>query len=96
MGAFAGEQRPCAALSPALVGAAVFALAVAVVVVASPAGAEGRVELEDGIDHLERIDDERVVGAADAVADELKEARVDNLAGLEDLLLVRARGWRCG
>ena len=46
VGAFAGQERPGAALSPAVVGAAVFALAVAVVVVAAPAGAEGGVDLE--------------------------------------------------
>ena len=89
VGALAGEQRPCAALSPAFVGAAVLPLAVAVVVVAPPAGAEGRVALEDGVDDLERVDDERVVGAADAVADKFEEACIDNLAGLEVLLLVR-------
>ena len=52
-------------------------------VVAPPAGAVGRVDLEHGVNDLKRVNDERVVGAADAIADELEEAGVDNLAGLE-------------
>ena len=96
VGAFAGEQGPGAALSPAIVGAAVFPLAVAVVVVATPAGAIGGFDLEDVVDDFEGVDDERVVGAADAVADEFEEAGVDDLAGLEVVLARRGRGWRCG
>ncbi len=96
MGAFAGEEGPGAALSPAVVGAAVLLLAVAVVVVATPAGAKGGVDLEDVVDDFEGVDDERVVGAADAVADEFEEAGVDDLAGFEVVLARRARGWRCG
>ena len=90
VGAFAGEQGPCAALAPAFVGSAVLLLAVAVVVVAAPAGSEGSVDLEDVVDDLEGVDDEGVVGAADAVADEFEEAAVDDLAGFEVILFAGA------
>ena len=83
MGALAGEERPGAALSKTDVGAAVFTLAVAVVVIAAPAEAVGRFDLQDVIDDLEGINDERIVSAADAIADEFQEAGIDDLAGLE-------------
>ena len=56
-------------------------------VVAAPAGAVGRLDLEDVVDDLQRVDDERIVGAADAVAHEFEEAGVDDLARLEVVLL---------
>jgi hypothetical protein len=42
------------------------------------------------VDDLEGLGDERVVGPADAVADQLEEAAVDDLAGVELGLLLRA------
>src|SRR5581483_7669952 len=85
--ALAGEQRPGAALPVANVRTAVFALSVAIVVVAAPARTVGGVDLEDVVDDFEGVDDQRVVGPADAVADELEEAAVDDLAGFKLVLL---------
>ena len=83
VGALATQQGPAAALAVAEVRAAVFLLPVTVVVIASPGRAEGRCVLEAMIDDLERVDDERVVGTAHAVADKLEEALVDDLARIE-------------
>lgn len=88
VGALSCEDGPGATLSPVVVVAAVFALAVAVVIVAAPAVTEWGFDLEGMVDDFEGVDDEGVVGAADAVADEFEEARVDDLAGLEVILLV--------
>ena len=46
--------------------------------------------LRAAVDDLEGVDDEGIVGAADAVADELEEAGVDDLAGLEVVLFAGA------
>src|SRR3990172_13135883 len=70
MAPFTGQQRPGAALAPSLKGPAVLSLAVAVVVVPPPAGAEGRVDLQNRIDDLERPDDVEVIGFPDAVPDQ--------------------------
>src|SRR5271165_7014843 len=77
------QQGPHSALSRTVVRTAVGGLAVAVPVVAQPAGALGQVALEDRVDDFEGIDDQRVVGAADAVTNELEETGVDDFAGLE-------------
>src|ERR1700733_701576 len=87
MGALAGEERPDAALAVGVERAAIGALAIAIPVVAEPAGTLGQVALEDGIDDFEGINHERVVGAADAVADQFEEAGVDNFAGFELIAL---------
>ncbi len=52
MRALAGEDRPRPALAGAGEWAAIFALAVAIVVVAAPARAVRRVSFQHGIDHL--------------------------------------------
>ncbi len=87
MGSFASKQWPCASLAPAVVRTAILLLTVAVVVVAAPAVAIRGLDLQNVIDDFERIDDERIVGAPDAVADEFEEAGIDDLAGLEVALL---------
>ncbi len=43
-------------------GAAVVVLAVAVVSIAPPARPEGGFDLQDGVDHLDRVDDARIIG----------------------------------
>ena len=96
MGTFAGEQRPGAALAPSFVWAAVFSLAVAVVVVAPPDGSAGRFDLEDGVDDLEAIYDERVIGAPDAIADELQKGPHPRFRALGSRPVHPERGWRCG
>ncbi len=83
VGTLAREQRPGATLSPALVRTAVFPLAVAVVVVATPDGTGRSVDLENGIEYLERVDDERIVWASDAIPNEFEEAAIDDLTRFE-------------
>jgi hypothetical protein len=62
MPALSRKHRPGVAVSPALVGAAIFALPIAVMVVPSPAGTEGRVHLEYCVHHAERILDQGIAG----------------------------------
>ena len=52
-------------------------------VVPAPAIAERRLDLQAMIDYLQRIDDERIVGAANAVPHQLQKTCVDDLARLE-------------
>src|SRR5579864_1317660 len=60
MAALAREQGPWPPDAPSDERAAVVALAVAVVVVAQPAGACGEIALEDRVDHLQRILDQGI------------------------------------
>ncbi len=83
VGAFSGEQRPRPALAPAQERTAIVALSVAIVVVASPAGPDWSFHLQHVIDHLHRIDDERIVGTAHAVADQFQEAAIDHVTRFE-------------
>ena len=81
MPALPGEHRPGVPVSPALVGPAIFPLPIAVMVVPSPAGTEGRVHLEYRVHHAERILDQGIPRLADAVADQFQEPRIHNLLG---------------
>src|SRR5882672_4367753 len=65
--ALAGQQRPWTPLSPTGVRSAVFSLAKAVMVVATPAGSIRRVHFEHSIDHAQRILNDWIVRAADAI-----------------------------
>ncbi len=81
MAALAGQQRPAAALTGAVEGAAVGVFAIAVVVVAVPDRSARRLDLQQRVDRLERVDDVRVVGAAQSVAHQLQEVGRDLGAG---------------
>src|SRR5271170_6834999 len=83
VGAFAGEQRPHAALAPAAIRTTVGTLTVAIPVVAKPSGTLREIALKNGIDDLEGIDHQRVIGAPDTITDQLQEASVDDFAGFE-------------
>src|SRR5947199_7969805 len=83
MSTLSRQERPCAARTPSYVRAAIVPLAVAVVVVAAPAGAEWRLHLQHRVHHAERVLDERIPGSADSIANELEEPRVDDLLGGE-------------
>src|SRR6202166_4622535 len=61
MASFSREQRPAATFSGAHERPAVLALAVSVIVVASPAGARWRLHLKRGIHHSNRIADHPIV-----------------------------------
>src|SRR5262249_32734002 len=63
-----GQQRPGAADAPTIKGRSVLALAVSVVVIAPPAWPQGCLHLEYGIDDSHRILDERIVRAANSIA----------------------------
>src|SRR5438128_7066733 len=78
--ALAGEQRPRTPRAPARIGAAVCALAVAVVVVATPAGAEGRVHLEHGIHDAQGILDDGVVRATNPVPHHSEKTGLNDLS----------------
>src|ERR1019366_8510790 len=86
MPALAREQGPGAALPPGSKRTAVLTLSISVVIVAVPAGAEWRINLEHGVHHPQGIHDERIIRFADPVADQLKKTPIDNFLGREDPL----------
>ena len=77
-GAFAGQQRPRPSHAPAVEGAAIIALPVAIMVVALPARAFRSIHLQHGIHDLQRILDQRIAGLADAEAHQFQKARIHN------------------
>src|ERR1700710_2504689 len=81
------QQRPWASLSPALVGTAVFPLAVTVMVVPSPTGTKGRIHLQHVIDDLQRINDQWIVGPPNSVSHQLQKPAIDHLPRLKDIPL---------
>src|SRR5271168_5249441 len=89
MAPFPGHNRPGASLSPAEKWSAVMPLPIAVVVISPPARPFGRIDLQRLVDHLQRIDDQRVIRAPYAVAHQLQKSGVHNLARLEYRFLPR-------
>src|SRR5882757_6325351 len=85
----AGQDRTRAPLTRSIVGIPIFLLAVAVVVVTPPRVPERRFDLQTMIDYLQRIDDQRIVSAPNAVPHQFEKACVDYLARLEVRLLAR-------
>src|SRR5665213_4189567 len=82
------QDGPRPTLSPTHIWTAVFALSIAIVVVASPTRPIRRLDLQRRIHHFPRIDDQRVVGTPDAIAHEFKKSRIDHLARLKRKLLI--------
>src|SRR5436190_973997 len=68
-------------LAGPFVRAAVHFLAVAIMVVATPAGALRQIELQNLIDDGNGIANERIMGVTNAKADQLEKIRADNVAG---------------
>src|SRR5437899_6471157 len=81
--ALAGEERPGPAPPPAVVRPAAVALPVAIVVVPTPARAEGRLHFERRVHHAQRILYDRLTRLHDPISDELEESRIDDLLGRE-------------
>jgi len=74
----AGQQRPDASRAPPLIRTSIVALPVAIVVIAVPARTEGRFHFEHRVDNTERIHNDRVVGASNAVANQFEKTGVDD------------------
>ena len=78
--AFACEDRPRAAHARAIERRAIILLAVSVVVVAAPAGALRKLAPNGPVDHLKRIEHQRVVCIANSEPDEMKKIAADDVA----------------
>lgn len=85
----ARQQRPHAPLSPSFIGSAVLVLSVAVPVVAQPSRPLRQILLQHPVHHLQRIRNQRIVRAPHAIAHQLQETTIDNLARLK--FIPRAR-----
>src|SRR6201996_104273 len=89
MRAFADQQWPWAPFTPPLKRTAVFPLSIPVMVVAVPAWPLRRLDFQYLIDHLQRIDDQRIIRAPDAVPHQFQKAPVHNSTSLK--LVTHAR-----
>src|SRR4029077_18037197 len=78
--AFAREDWPGAAHACAIEGRAIVLLAVSVVVVAAPAGALRELAPDNTVDHLKRIENQRVVRIASSEPDKVKEIAAHDIA----------------
>src|SRR5207244_5701764 len=81
--ALAGEERPGPAPPPAVERPAVVALPVAIVVVPTPARAEGRLHFEHRVHHAQRILHARLTRLQDPISDDLEEPSTNDLLGRE-------------
>src|SRR5258705_11329214 len=81
--ALARQQRPRAPDAGSLVGTTVFSLSIAIIVVTTPARSKWRFHFQYVVDHLQRIFDQRIACWPNAVANQFKEACVNNLPGGE-------------
>jgi len=79
MPALARQQRPSAFTYGAVIGAAVIVLAIAVVIVTVPHRTARRIGLEQRVDDADRVEDQRIVGAAQSEADELQKLGANKL-----------------
>src|SRR5215472_6029589 len=79
MTALTGQQRPGTPLSPTRVPGPVIALAKAIMIIPAPARSVRRVHFEHRIDDAQRIFDDRMVRAANAVTNQLEKTAVNNL-----------------
>src|SRR5262245_41670003 len=70
MSAFAGKQGPRASDDGAVKWAAIVVLTIAIVIVATPGGAALRLDFEQMIDDLDRVENARVVCRAQAEPNE--------------------------
>jgi hypothetical protein len=74
--ALAGQQRPSSPATGAVVWAAVIVLAIAITIVPVPHRTTGRVGLEQCVGHLDRVENQRIIGTAQAEANELENELV--------------------
>src|SRR5262245_63730480 len=73
------EERPRSADTPSSIRRSVGPLTVSIVVVPIPTWPRRHVDLQHGIDHLQRIDDYRIMRIPNSVPNELEEACIDDL-----------------
>ena len=78
--AFARENWPRATHARAIERRAIVLLAVSIVVVAAPAGALRKLAPENAVDHLKRIEHQRVVRIANSEPDKVKKIAADDIA----------------
>src|SRR4029077_6821892 len=80
MAAFSGQNRPAPAHARSVEGAAVVLLAVAIVIVATPAGALRQIIFEHAIDHFDRVAHERIVLVANTESHQKKKIPAHDIA----------------
>ena len=83
---FPGEQRPSTTPPEAHKRAAIVALSISIVVVTAPARAKWRVHLQQGVNHLDGIHNDWVVGPANAMTHEFKKSRIHDIFSWKDTL----------
>ncbi len=79
MGAFARQQRPDAPHAGPIERISIGMLAVAIIVVAVPAGPVRQIGLQQGIDHLDRVDHALIIGSPQPKAHQRQGIRADDL-----------------
>src|SRR5436190_338752 len=77
--ALAGQKRPGTPLSPTVVRSAIFSLAKAVMVVATPAGSIRGVHLDYRINYAQGILNDRIVRTANAITNQFEKTGIDDL-----------------
>src|SRR5262249_57385884 len=80
MAAFSRQNWPAPADAGSIISAAVIFLAVAVVIVTTPAWALRQVVFENAIDYFDRVAHERIVRPSNAVSHQMKEIAAHNIS----------------
>jgi len=79
MTAFSRQDRPTSADSSSVVSAAIIFLAVAVVIVTTPARALRQVVLENAIDYFDGVAHQRIVRRSNAESNQMKDSIPDDM-----------------
>ena len=80
MASFSRQNRPAPAHSGSVVSAAILSLAVAIVIVTTPARALRQVVLENAINYFDRVAHERIVRPSNAITNQMKEIAAHNIS----------------
>src|ERR1700746_744412 len=78
--AFTCQQGPRAPSAPAEKGVAVLSLAIAIMVIAPPAGAMGSFDLQHCVNNADRVVNDGIVRAANAVTNEFEETGINDFS----------------
>src|SRR5437879_1116029 len=81
MTSLARQQRPRTPHAPSVIGVSVVALAITILVVAAPTGAEGCIDFEHVVHEAKGVVDERGVRAANSITNQFEKTGIDDCVG---------------
>src|SRR5437867_12522704 len=81
MGALPGEKRPRSARARTIEGLSILVFAVAIAIVTTPDGTARRVDLEERVNDLDRVQDAPIIGGPETEANQRKSVGTYHVSG---------------